>query len=864
MDKNEELIHLPLLKNDVDKERKKRRFPGYDFGTINYRDHGEKIENKISDIITKTKLKPVFDPALIFKIKYKETLDEDKLNTLKLTLLSNIGAQGENDCILFSDNEQMEAFFEKIHLYEQGITTNKTPHYNDFFSNIVDVLPLTSEDRKGYKLKNINIEENKSYWVNLELWHLGDRQLMREKVNLFRDKIQQLGGRVTDDCLGNSFCLLRVNCNGKALKRLLEEDSVSEIDLIPEKVIELRSFVRKEAKDFNCEGKPPEDAPGICIVDSGITYGHPLMKNATKEVMAFGEDLDDGIDENGHGTLVASIALYGDVDECIRSNNFNPKFNLYGARVLNKNCEFPKEKLIENQITDVITHYYKTNRCRIFNLSIGIGDDTYNGGKQFTLAQRIDEMCREFDVFVCISVGNFLDYPCSEQSKFEETIKTYPNYLLEKHSKLINPATSSIALTVGSLATEPKITLSDERGVNVIPIAHYNQPSPFSRTGFGINTSIKPEVCEYGGNCVVSIYGENIQNISSPLGVGIIGCNSHFHEENTLFTSKVGTSFAAPRVTHLAAEILSKYKKMSANSIRALIVNSCRSVEETVRLIDQVKDKMVDMLYNKLEAQGILESCPEIRKDNNKIKFNEDTRKKLIENTYINNELKEFVKKIPDKYSYLKFTGYGKPDLQRALYSNEKKVTMITQDEIEIDHFKIFEIYIPDEIAKLNGKKIITTTIAFSPPTRHTRKDYIGYDMDFKLIRGMELKDIIDVFRKKEKGEDVSIKLGSKECSLSLGTNILKNSTVKSSSFEFSDKRFCDKYGETLYLVVFNESKWVDDTYGKESYSVVATIEYIGDEAEVGLYSKISEHIKNKLGVKTKEEIRGNLVKMKS
>lgn len=560
---------------------------------------------------------------------------------------------------------------------------------------------------------------------------------------------------------------------------------------------------------------------------------------------------------------MASIALYGDIEECLELNKFNPKFNIYGARVLDRDNKFPKEKLIENQITEVIAYFYKEKGCRILNLSIGIEEDTYMGGKQFTLAQRIDEMCREFDIFVCISAGNFKGYPYCEEIEYEKTIREYPNYLLQNNAQIINPATSALALTVGSLTSEPRLTLSEERGVNVIPVSTLNQPSPFTRIGFGVNDSIKPEVCEYGGGCVLNIYGATLQKITTPFGAGVIGCNSKFREKNKLFTSGAGTSFATPRIANLAAEILDKYKNSSANFIRALIVNSCNSVEETISLIDEVKKKMVYSLYSHLESIGVLTACPEINEHYEQGKFNENIRREMLANNLIPAQVKEFIEKIPDRYSYMKFAGYGKPDLSRALYSSEKKVTMFAEDEIEIDHFKVFEIYVPEELAVLKGKKRISITLAFSPPTRHTRKDYIGYDMDFKLIRGMELRDIIDVFRKKEKGEDITIKLESCNCKLSHGTNILKNSTVKNSTFEFSSKKFCENYGEVLHLVIFNESKWVDDTYGKEPYSVVVTIEYLGDEIECNLYTRMKERINERLEITARARMNNNLIKLK-
>ena len=93
---------------------------------------------------------------------------------------------------------------------------------------------------------------------------------------------------------------------------------------------------------------PPDGAPGVAVLDSGIVAGHPLLASAVGDAQSFVWDAP-AADEHGHGTFVSGIALYDDVAEGLREGRFVPALTLFSGRILNERNEGDIE-LIENQI----------------------------------------------------------------------------------------------------------------------------------------------------------------------------------------------------------------------------------------------------------------------------------------------------------------------------------------------------------------------------------------------------------------------------------------------------------------------------------------------------------------------------------
>jgi hypothetical protein len=98
-------------------------------------------------------------------------------------------------------------------------------------------------------------------------------------------------------------------------------------------------------------------------------------------------------------------------------------------------------------------------------------------------------------------------------------------YLLNNPNfKLINPATSALAITVGSISPANRVQRNQNGEEQIkIALAEEDQPSPFTRTGPGINDMIKPELVEYGGNLILY---NNFGRISEDSGGKIVLLNN--------------------------------------------------------------------------------------------------------------------------------------------------------------------------------------------------------------------------------------------------------------------------------------------------------------------------------------------------
>jgi hypothetical protein len=106
------------------------------------------------------------------------------------------------------------------------------------------------------------------------------------------------------------------------------------------------------------------------VLDSGIAGGHPLIRSALGDAQGFLLPDKHAHDDNGHGTLVAGIALYGDVEECAQAKEFVPQLRLVSGRILDDRAE-GDPRLIENIVSEAVRYFHTEYSCRVFNLSYG-------------------------------------------------------------------------------------------------------------------------------------------------------------------------------------------------------------------------------------------------------------------------------------------------------------------------------------------------------------------------------------------------------------------------------------------------------------------------------------------------------------
>lgn len=754
------------------------------------RAHGESLRESIESVRREFRIagetRPSeFDPDLIFKIRLTQPVDEAEWRKSELTLLSTTP---EEAVVVFANDVELTEFRHRLDEYSKGVPDDPKrtgPSYG-FFSLIEGFESWSKEDRKGRLLAPEAIQAEETYLLDVEVWYV-DRDKARRYLRQIQAFITARGGEYLDDFTGASLAMARIRVNGKLLEELLEWRIIYQIDFPPQPTLRYLEVFEKSIEDFPPIPTPPPDSPSICVIDSGIFRGHPMLGPTIGETIPVPGRLETGLDDHGHGTFVAGIALYGSVEQCVHQKQFVPKLILHGARVTNAENRFDDETIIVKQMDEAIRYFHRNYGCRVFNVSLGDERHVYDGRQPSAWAAILDELARELDIVIIISAGNYSDCALLKGDALQ-----YPEYLFGEDVRIINPAMAAVALTVGSIALPGTSYLAQRHPDDPAyrPIAKANQPSPFTRRGPGVLDAIKPELCEYGGNLVYDGRADRV--LDSPQGVPILSAN---HKPTRLFAIDSGTSFAAPKVAHIAARILEFYPDASANLIRALIANSARVPQATLDLLNTSKHNQSLWGYD-----------------------NDDV---------------------------LKLCGYGQPDFDRAVYSMDDRVTLYSEDELELDKFHVYEVPIPEIFRETKGERHISVALAFDPPTRRTRKDYLGAKMRFDLIRGKTIEEVVQIYEAYESGEEeVKLDPPSARCEMYPSIRRRQNSTLQR-ALHVIKRRPRSQWGDRYWLVVqCISTKWTDpDTMPPQRYAIVVTLKH-RKEMWINLYQTVQQRVR--------------------
>lgn len=444
---------------------------------------------------------------------------------------------------------------------------------------------------------------------------------------------------------------------------------------------------------------PPADAPAVCIVDSGIQEGHRWLRPAIDTAASHcylpnraNNDVADEYPPVGHGTPVAGAVLYpGPVP---RNGQQQAVAWLQNARVLNEKNEFSDG---QNNLLDLqrIVERYRDGgrRTRLFVHSI----NDRRPCRQLRMtawAALIDSLSHENDILVMQSAGNLKggmgDHPNPGVAGHLAQKRAYPSYLLEDSSRIAAPAQSLQALTVGSVAPGG---WADGPRCSFARAA--DRPSAFSRTGLGLWDSIKPDVVEYGGDFAHDGGGQVLPCPAT--APELVQCT--LHGQPVIGRYQVGTSFAAPKVAHIAAWLQNLFPDASTLLYRALIINSARWPKWA-------------------------ESVPS-----------------------------------KDRIDVLRHLGYGIPDLFRATENTTKRVTLITEQATEIKNQQalIFCVPVPPAIRDpaQRGRVRIDVTLCYSSTPRPTRSTKNGYLETWLSWKASHLEEPLDSFiRRSTRTED--------------------------------------------------------------------------------------------------------------
>lgn len=432
-------------------------------------------------------------------------------------------------------------------------------------AKIESVQPWSREDRTSERLRALQIVESQSYRVDLLLMPWADEKPNPQAIRALRQFVEVSRGQVLDSVAGPTFAALRVRVRGQALNQILDyRDDVALVDLPPAAHVVVPAALSLSLDDVPEVEAPSRTAPAICIVDSGIVEGHPLLEPAIASAKSRSFPAELGppvpappVKAAGHGTEVTGVALYGDVAAAAVEKKFKPALRIINARMLDDNNELDPDRM--PLLRGVVEHV--KDDCRVLNLSFGL---EHHSGFLSLHAAELDALVREYGVLVVASSGN--RHP-RDQFGETEPQPTYPEFLSERAWRVRSPAEALNVLTVGGITpdSDPYPPKGHRKAV-----APRRAPSPFGCTA-GIKGVLKPELVEAAGNLAFDRTAQRW--IDNDPGLRLVTTNPSF-ATGSLLSFTYGTSVAAPRVAHLAGLILARYPDASANLLRALLVQS--------------------------------------------------------------------------------------------------------------------------------------------------------------------------------------------------------------------------------------------------------------------------------------------------
>jgi hypothetical protein len=740
-----------------------------------------------------------------------------------------VGIDPDGAIIGFRDDASLAALLRGVETFIDGPVNQARSTVWDILEGInADQMRLWSRrDRVGRRLAELvgadgqTIDPQRLYVVDLELWHRGSTPLTRTSLDDVRrllGHMPTLDERIRDDFIGESLCLAKVSVRGTKLSQLLDLDVVAEVDLPPVAVFDTAMANRATARQYPTPPRPPEDGPRVCVLDSGIAPLHPLLVNNVGGYEAILTGTSSGVDENGHGTMVAAIAVFGDVRAGYQAGQFESDVTVFSARVLNERNEFDDTLLIVNQM-DRAFEIFKADPygCRVFNISIGSKQPWFRDNRRQSLwAECLDQLARKHKVLIVVSAGNHGMGEARNTRQSEEVLHEYPNYLFQDDEcGLAEPATAAIAVTVGGVAVDerPSVGNSSEDLLRR-PVASVGQPYPGTRVGppAEVWSAIKPEFVASAGNGLFT--GESSRRLIQA-DDGNLAVMSFAHDWATggsLFRFENGTSYAAPRVSRLAALVWHRLREtfeeeVDPNTVRAVLATAASQPRQTV-----------DLIQPTYEVHGVRRVC-----------------------------------------------GYGEIDEDFALNTGDRRVTFVAQGRIPIDTIQIFAVPVPEEFRNAAGPKRVIVGLAYDPPVRSRRAKYLGMDMCVHLIRGMSVEEIVESYRAKtseERAAEVEGRRRAREagtefvsdipgtpgdarrCKMAPGPDTLEGSTLHRSEWTF--QRSDAEYGDTYYLIVRAERNWAPETVTHQDFGLAVTLDTQG---EIQLRTAIMQRVRQRVRV---------------
>ncbi len=362
--------------------------------------------------------------------------------------------------------------------------------------------------------------------------------------------------------------------------------------------------------------------PRVCLLDSGVNRGHPLLAPFLATADLHTVDPAWGVNDTAnHGSGLAGLVALGDLSNALASDDLVVVHHRLESVKLT-----PEQGANDG---DSKHHGYlfaeavarpevaAPTRPRVFTSAVTSSDDR-DRGRPSAWSSTVDRLAADYD-----GNGQFprLFVLCAGNIEDQQSWSAYPASL--STNGIRDPGQAWNAITVGAYTEKVLITEADAQSFT--PIAPSGGLSPYTRTSAEWSTAwpLKPEVVFEGGNAGKDPF--SAMGISS---LHLLTTNNQPTER--LFATTNATSAASALGARLAGQLMAAYPALRPETIRALIVHSAEWTEA-------------------MRAAYLPTNRPATKTDH---------------------------------VSLIRHCGWGAPQLDRALWSASNSLTLVVEDQV--------------------------------------------------------------------------------------------------------------------------------------------------------------------------------------
>ena len=558
----------------------------------------------------------------------------------------------------------------------------------------------------------------------------------------------------------------------------------------------------------------------VCLLDTGVNNAHPLLESVLDDSNMHTVDISKGVDDRrGHGTEMAGIATYYDLQEKLESMSVVEIYHyLESVKILNSPHDNDED--LYGSITQQAAYIAETenpeaNRTFCMAITTSESNDLGNGIPSSWSAS-IDALlvgtgegfADDRKRLMCISAGN---------TQVEE-IADVDDYLaaVRLHS-VENPGQAWNAITVGAYTDKTQIETSVYS--DYTPVANRGGVSPFTSSSIMWEKSkwpIKPEVVFEGGNLGHNPNESFLNGYSELEDLDMITTCKDFMTGKSLIATNM-TSPATAQAAWMLANIQHNCPQLWPESVRALLIHSAAWTDEMIRTF-------IPPNPTKNDYRNLIRAC-----------------------------------------------GYGVPDLERAVYSAQNSVNLIIEDELQpfikksggsitSNEMHMHDIPWPTDILKNLGENKVKMRVTLSYYIE-PGPGQIGWKDKYRYPSCGLLFDVNNPTESKEEFKKRISKAMRDEDEKSLVSNDSgrwligsQNRNVGSIHSDIWEGTAVD-LSQSNYIMIYPTTGWwklrtnQKKYNNKVRYSLVVSIET--PENNVNLYNEITTAIKNRAVVKT-------------